>query len=216
MPSSSKKTDWNHYYKHPFPTAKILRAITGRRLVRALKKCAGDAASLRRIAEFGGGGSCFAKRLCRAFACESYTVYDSNERSLALFADMELPCARQACLQNILDDIHEPHTADLVFSAGLIEHFVEEDTARAVARHFQLLRKGGLAAFLYPSDTGLYRAVRGLAETLHLWHFPDERALPPDEVPRTASAYGTCLHRECIRSILLTQELLIFRKDRES
>lgn len=215
MPVSTQKTDWDRYYTHPFPTAKILRAITGRRLVRALRKCSAGGGTPQRIIEFGGGGSSFAELLCRFFPCESYTVYDSNEKALALFAAMKLPCTMEACLQNILEEIREPHSADLVFSAGLIEHFSETDTALAVARHFQLLDNGGLAAFLFPADTGLYRTVRGLAELLHLWRFPDERALRADEVMRAAAPYGTCLHRECIRSILLTQELLIFRKDHD-
>lgn len=48
----------------------------------------------------------------------------------------------------------QPGTFDLVFSAGLIEHF--EDPAPVVRRHVELTRPGGTALIVIPNYGGIY------------------------------------------------------------
>ncbi len=212
MEYSGVKTDWDQYYRSPFPAAHFLRAVTSHRLIRALKLCGMSQAE--HILEPGGGNSCFAKKLCDAFRCREYTIAESCERGIHLFQQQNLPCRKQAVRMDLVKDPFPVlPEQDLVFSAGLIEHFSAGDTALLIRKHFELLKPGGFAAFLFPADTGLYRFIRGIAERTGSWKFPDERPLTPEEVLSTASQCGRLCHRELIRIILLTQGMVIMQKE---
>lgn len=210
--SNTNKTDWDRYYSKPFPTAHCLRRITSGRLVCALKKHASfpPAAPLR-VLEFGGGNSSFAQAVTTHFFCSQYTVADTNAAGVELFKQQKLSCPADCLVHDVLQD-PPANDFDLVFSAGLIEHFAPEQTALAVQNHFAALKPGGIAAFLFPADSMLYRLVRKTAELTGCWQFPDERPLTAGEV-KCAAMDHTLLHAEWIRCILLTQMLMIFRKD---
>ena len=209
----SEKTDWDRYYLKPFPTALCLRRITSGRLVRALKarSCFSPEQLPLQILEFGGGNSSFAQTVTTNFSCARYIVADTNIAGVELFKQQKLACSSDGIIQDVLQAPPE-NNFDFVFSAGLIEHFTPEQTALTVQNHFAALKPGGIAAFLFPADSALYRIVRKMAELSGCWHFPDERPLTAREV-KSAAGNQTLLHSEWIRCILLTQMLMIFRKD---
>ena len=207
-----KQTDWDRYYRAPAPAAHLLRRITSGRLISALTRTGLIPSQGGSAVELGGGGSSFARRLAKRFRFAEYGVIDTNPCSLALFLDQSLPCQCKAELCSVLGPLPD-WKADLVFSAGLIEHFSPGDTARAVRAHFELAKPGSAVAILFPEDTGLYRFVRRILEFLKLWRFPDERPLDPAEVIRAAGC-EPCVS-EGIRIILLTQRLLIFQHKSE-
>ncbi|MBR2427855.1 MAG: class I SAM-dependent methyltransferase [Lentisphaeria bacterium] len=209
----TEKTDWDLYYKKPFPTAALLRRITSGRLIRAMKKhaCFPADQSPLQILEFGGGNSSFASAVTSHFPCKEYRIADTNHLSIEQFQQQSLPCPTVGSVHDVLKP-YPDNGFDFVFSAGLIEHFSPEQTALAVQNHFAALKPGGIAAFLFPADSILYRTVRKLAEWTGHWNFPDERPLTAKEV-KNAAQHCTLLHEEWIRCILLTQMLLIFRKD---
>ena len=209
--SETEKTDWTRYYRKPAVTARLLRRITASRLISGLERSGSAPGAGGFIVEPGGGGSSFARRLARRFGCAEYGVLDTHEEGLELFRRQDLPCHSRAERCDILGPLPD-WQGDLVFSAGLIEHFPPEETARAVRAHFELAKEGGTVAFLFPENTGLYRTVRRILEVSGLWHFPDERALEPPEVIRAAGREP--LLSEGIRIILLTQRLLVFRKEK--
>lgn len=102
--------------------------------------------------------------------------------------------------------------ADAVFSVGLVEHF-EPAVTRAVLRtHVAMARSGGTVLVSYPTPTRLYRAARRLLEYLHLWSFPDERPLRFAEVADALGDLGTIVARRTLWPLILTQELVVFRK----
>ena len=210
---SIEKTDWDRYYRKPFPTALCLRRITSGRLIRALKarSCFSSEQPPLHILEFGGGNSSFAHAVTNHFSCARYMVADTNIAGVELFKQQKLACPSDGLIHDVLQAPPE-NDFDFVFSAGLIEHFSPEQTALAVQNHFAALKPGGIAAFLFPADSMLYRTVRKIAELTGCWHFPDERPLTAREV-KTAAGNQTLLHSEWIRCILLTQMLMIFRKD---
>ena len=210
---NTEKTDWDRYYRKPFPTALCLRRITSGRLVRALKKyaCFPAEQSPLQVLEFGGGNSSFEQTITTHFPCSRYLAADTNVIGVELFRQQKLSCHSDG----VIHDVLLPPMAndfDFVFSAGLIEHFTPEQTALAVQNHFAALKPGGIAAFLFPADSVLYRSVRKIAEVTGCWSFPDERPLTAAEV-KAAAKNQTLLHSEWIRCILLTQLLMIFRKD---
>lgn len=207
-----KQTDWTRYYRTPFLTARLLRRITSGRLLAALERT-GLVPEGGFAVELGGGGSSFAARLVRRFRFREYGVIDTNEEGLRRFLDLKLPCSCRAERKSVLSDLPD-WRADLVFSAGLIEHFSPADTVRAVRAHFLLAKPGGAVAILFPENTALYRFVRRILERLDLWSFPDERPLDAGEVIRAAEC-GPCVS-EGIRIILLTQRLLVFQRKHES
>ncbi len=211
--SNTEKTDWDRYYRKPFPTALCLRRITSGRLVRALKaqSCFSLEQPPLRILEFGGGNSSFAHAVTTNFSCDRYVVADTNAAGVELFKQQKLSCPSDGMMHDVLQAPPEKDF-DFVFSAGLIEHFSPEQTALAVQNHFAALKPGGIAAFLFPADSTLYWTVRKFAELSRCWHFPDERPLTAHEV-KSAAGNQTLLHSEWIRCILLTQMLMIFRKD---
>ena len=209
----TEKTDWDRYYNKPFPTALWLRRITSGRLVRALKSrsCFSPEQSPLQVLEFGGGNSSFAHAVTTNFPCARYVVADTNLAGVELFKQQKLSCLSDGIVHDVLQTPPE-NDFDFVFSAGLIEHFTPEQTSLAVQNHFAALKPGGIAAFLFPADSALYRSVRKMAELSGCWHFPDERPLTANEV-NAAAGNQSLLHSEWIRCILLTQMLMIFRKD---
>ena len=210
--SSGKQTDWTRYYRTPFVTARLLRRITSGRLLAALERT-GLVPEGGFAVELGGGGSSFAARLVRRFRFREYGVIDTNEEGLRRFLARKLPCLCRTERGSVLENLPDWH-ADLVFSAGLIEHFSPADTEKAVRAHFALAKPGGTVAILFPENTVLYRFVRRILERVGLWSFPDERPLVAEEVIRAAGCKP--LVSEGIRIILLTQRLLIFQRKNES
>jgi cyclopropane fatty-acyl-phospholipid synthase-like methyltransferase len=108
--------------------------------------------------------------------------------------------------------IDRQHDLDLVFSVGLIEHFSAEDTKRAIAAHFNLLRPAGVAILSFPTPTILYRLIRWIAEMIGLWIFHDERPLPRNEIIAAIEEHGDIRYEKINWAILLTQMVIIVKK----
>lgn len=209
------KTDWDAYYRHPFPASCVTRAILRKCLLRCLRDFFPDRSPIE-AAELGGGGSCFMEAILRCFPVREYHVFDSNRAGLELLqkrcggACGSLPAVHETDL--LADPLPELH-CDLVFSAGLIEHFEPSDTEKLIQIHFQLAGPGGIVLFLFPVDTRLYRVTRRAAELLKLWIFHDERPLTPFEVAERARKEGVLLRSKILYATPLTQCLMVFRKN---
>ena len=207
-------TDWDEYYKHVPPTAKLTRRYTTAVLIDAIHRYArqGDATQELSIVEIGGANSCFLDSILANINCRSYDVVDTNRYGLSLLSER--------LGKNKIVHLHERSVfalssepqADVVFSVGLVEHFDTSETRRAVLAHFQPLRPGGIAIITFPTPTLLYRLTRSLAEALHLWKFPDERPLSPEEVKVSIRECGEVLYDRTLWPLVLTQHLVIARK----
>ncbi|MEO8637377.1 MAG: class I SAM-dependent methyltransferase [Candidatus Taylorbacteria bacterium] len=205
----NKQTDWDRYYNKPYKTASFTRKITGRVLLKTVKRFyTSDTLS---IIELGGGNSCFCDLLMEKFNVERYDIVDSNQLSINLARNKSDRI--HAHLDNVLTIKPESlGKADLVYSVGLIEHFSIENTKKAIETHFALVKDGGLVMITFPTPTFLYKTIRYFAELFRMWIFHDERPLQFDEVAETCIKNGEIVYRKIIWPILLTQYIVVVRK----
>jgi SAM-dependent methyltransferase len=203
-------TDWDKYYANPFPASRITRRMTVKKVVGCLRLLVGGGSI--EIAEFGGGNSFIADRILTDFKVRRYVVWDTNARGLDLFqtrySDNKMIEAR---LGDVREVAAEPEF-DFVFSIGLIEHFDQEGTRRALESHFRICKPGGHVLVSFPTPTFLYRLIRGVATMTSTWNFPDERPLLFDEVLNVALKHGTLNYRSILWGIGLTQGYVVIQK----
>jgi trans-aconitate methyltransferase len=206
-------TDWTRYYESPFITAHVTRRITARILVNMLAAAGFPAGG--RIVELGGGNSTFCSTLMRRLCASHYVAVDSNPRGIGLFREKHPgPETEALCADLFTLDAASIEPADLVFSIGLVEHFPEEQTKKAIRRHFELAKPGGLVLITFPAPTSSYRLIRRAAEALGLWRFPDERPIRLEDAAAHCAAHGEVLAKRLNRAILLTQGVVLARKPR--
>jgi len=209
----SLATDWDGYYRTVPWTARVTRRYTTWVLLGTIRRFGGwRAGQCRRIVEIGGGNSCFLDAIRRAIAPDEYHIIDSNQYSLDLLrrrigAD---PAVHLYCQD--VRDVDLDLKADVAFSVGLIEHFREAETRRAVRAHLDLLRPNGVALLSFPTPTWLYRAARLCLELLGLWRFPDERPLERKEVAAAIEPEGEIIFEKVLWPLVLTQRLIVARK----
>jgi Methyltransferase domain len=205
------KTDWDRYYRKPFPAAALSRQVTAYYLKRMIRKYAPRPHPT--IIELGGGNSCFRDGLYRAFGPSTYTMVDIHKGSLLKVRER---AANTTGVRLIHDDVLNPSwkgLGDVVFSVGLIEHFSEAQTRRAVRNHFSYAREDSMVLISFPTPTFLYRATRKISESLGLWIFHDEHPLPVAWVLDAAKSYGRLLEKRIIWPILFTQAMVVLRPE---
>jgi len=212
---SHAATDWDGYYRRPFPAAQLTRRYTASVLASAIRQFAPEQDRLE-VLEYGGADSCFLEVFTRADRFARYRAVDTNPLGLSRLngraGNAEGRCRVEAVQASVLDSTVETDRADVVFSVGLIEHFDGEGTVRAIENHFRSCRPGGLVILSYPTPTHLYRLVRWLAELFGAWRFPDERPLRAEEVRAAADAWGSLVSDRILWPLPLTQRMMVFRR----
>lgn len=203
-------TDWDLYYRHVPKYTSFARTLSQRKLIRLLQTL--SPGSRLTICELGGANSCFVQEICRSLPVQHYHVVDLNALGLKLLNGKNVPCALTSELADVTNAAPDGQPFDIVFSVGLIEHFDQAGTARAIRAHFDRCRAGGVVLITFPTPTALYRILRAAAETAGIWKFPDERPLHFDEVLRVCSGRGALVHRSVNWLIGLTQGYVAFRK----
>jgi SAM-dependent methyltransferase len=212
MTVAAERTDWDTYYKNPFPAAKFSRRVTERTLVHLFRRYSEAGQRPVSMVEIGGANSCFFDRINAEFRQREYHVVDFNKYGLDRMAERLGPRPGVQYHHEDVLNLSFAAQADLVFSVGLIEHFDPAGTARAIEAHFRLCRPGGTVVITFPTPTLPYRACRGVAELLGVWKFPDERPLRRPEVEGTMAGLGRVLHGHIIWPIVLTQGVLVARR----
>ena len=204
-------TNWDDYYQAPAPTSSITRKISEHKIYSLIKKHT-TRPSLS-MCEFGGANSCFVEGLSSKLPINEYHIIDMNEFGLSLLDHKKDVSASLSWeVGDVLNYSSPPKKYDVVFSVGLIEHFDEADTARAIKTHFEICRPGGLVLITFPTPTLPYRLIRNIAERLGQWQFTDERPLQFSEVEATGNRLGIKKHRSINWLIGLTQGYLIWEK----
>jgi cyclopropane fatty-acyl-phospholipid synthase-like methyltransferase len=208
-----RATDWDQYYEKPFASAKLTRRYTGHWLKTAIGTYLAGKPDIELI-EFGGGNSCFFRGLVESLPISRYDVADLNTKSLQLFERQarEVPSVSTSVRNvNLLTDDPALPPADVVFSVGLIEHFTPEGTRDVARRHFSCVKDDGIVIITAPTPTWLYRTIRGAAEHIGVWQFPDERPLSPEEMLESGEGLGVPLLSRTLWPIVLTQQAIVWR-----
>lgn len=206
---TSTETDWDTYYAARTSSSSPTRKITRRLLLAMFDRHVGGEPAT--IMEFGGGDSCFYAGIRRRYTTSLYRIADRSKVSIDKFVDKFGVENTEAIEVDLLAASGLP-TSDLVFSVGLIEHFDVPQTAAMIAAHFDAATDAGLVLITYPTPTLPYRVIRGTAELLGIWKFPDERPLRYSEVGTEMAKHGTILLRKMNWFIGLTQEIVVARK----
>lgn len=208
-----RATDWDQYYERPMPTAHLTRRYTSHWLQTMMRRYTAGKSPLS-VIEFGGGNSCFFKGLVEALPINRYEIVDLNAKSLALFAEQgrEAPSVRTAAHRaDLLKEVPALEPADIAFSVGLVEHFSPQGTRDVARRHFCCVRPGGIVIITAPRPTWLYRTVRGAAEMVGVWAFPDERPLQPAEIIDAGEGLGELRHAATLWPQVLTQHAVVWQ-----
>ncbi len=208
---TQKRTDWDAYYSKPAITASMARKTTENIIIHSILTLQGFE-NTQHICELGGANSCFFSPIRHCFPDAKYTIIDNNHVGMSLFSSNHLEESNIVLLEmDIFEHEEQPELADIVFSAGLIEHFSTKRTQKAIQAHFKRVKDDGLVIITFPTPTWLYRIVRKLAEWAHLWIFHDETPLKMDFVIDEAKKYGTILYARINWLTILTQGVVIIR-----
>ena len=208
-------TDWTAYYQNKSKTASVTRKYAQEIIIKQIQKWC---VKTPEIFELGGANSCFFDRIYETVNPKQYTVIDNNEYGLSLFREK---CRTMQNVSAIHLNLNAPQeilskevssTADLVFSAGLIEHFDKTGTANVISSHFAMAKPGGIVLITFPTPTKKYLFFRRCMERLGVWKFYDERPLLPEEVVSAAEPYGVLQEQILLGKMPLTQFLLVFQK----
>lgn len=209
-PSAGGRTNWDEYYRNPVATAGWSRGIMARQLVAAIRQFAGNRTDLT-VLELGGGNSCFLERLMADGHIGSYTILDSSPEGMRLARERFAPSygARVRYIEADAFSVRADRRFDVVYSVGLIEHFGEKELQRLVALHREWATPGGLVIIVVPTPTIFYRIIRGAAELLGIWRFPDEVPIPRRRLVALADNAGLrVIFQKTLWSQLVTQAII--------
>ncbi|WP_304353312.1 hypothetical protein [Brachyspira innocens] len=215
---NNEKTDWNKYYserkennsKIVLAITKTTRRITDNLILNFIKKYKNN---INSIIELGGADSCFYNSFRYFIPNSTYTVIDNCKVGVDIFNTKYKNDKTVAIEQDILNEnIDEKLKSDLVFSAGLIEHFDINGTSTMIKKHFDYCNDNGLVLITFPTPTLLYRILRKFAEIIGIWKFPDERPLKKEEVINECKKYGSIEKIKLNFIIGLTQYIILIKK----
>lgn len=211
--SENAITDWDKYYSKPYKTASFTRKITEHKIINLMKKHIEDKKTVI-IAELGGANSCFFESINNEIKPVEYHIIDNNQLGLDKFKKRigQMLNVKLHNLDIINLQFKLEKKPNVVFSVGLIEHFSENNTKKAIEAHFDILNDGGIVLITFPTPTILYKIIRFGAELLKLWIFHDERPLSLEEVVSIIENYGQVLHKSITWSVLLTQGVIVAKK----
>jgi glycosyltransferase involved in cell wall biosynthesis len=208
--SREERTNWEEYYRHPFPASRWSRGIMSATLRELIAKHAPRRQPLR-VLELGGGNSCFLEGLMAQFPLDPYTILDNSPEGMRLAKERFAPAYGDR-VRYVTDDVFAATVEggfDLVFSVGLIEHFDDRAMQKLVALHRRWVASDGLVLIAVPTPTIFYWAVRTGAEILGLWKFPDEHPVPRSRLAELMGNAGLeVIVERTLWSQILTQAII--------
>jgi hypothetical protein len=163
------------------------------------------------IVELGGADSDVYHRCLLDFDVAAYHAIDQNGAGLSRLKRRALSVTIHH--QDILHASTAGLAADLVLSAGLVEHFTPSGTEAAIAHHFALAKPGGLVLLSFPRPTPIYWLTRWLATAIGMFSADlYERPLRRREVEPIIRRHGELLAYETVWSVGLTQSVVLARR----
>ena len=208
------QTDWTKYYSKK---KSFFSEITQKYTMKKIFSLYDFAVSVNKnvkIAELGGGNSCFAEELCAFRNVNQYDVIDNNHLAIELFEKKKLNVTSyQAIMHDLACNIYSEVLYDFVYSVGLIEHFSPEKRRQVIKNHFSLCKQDGYVLISFPTPTLKYRFWRKFMEFIHVWRFWDEIPLTLEDIKGDIEMYGEIVKTELNQKLFLTQLLVLIKKD---
>lgn len=210
---NQERTNWEEYYRHPFPASRWSRGIMSG-MLRDLISAHAPRRQPLSVLELGGGNSCFLEGLMDQFQMAPYVILDNSPEGMRLARERFAPAYGDR-VDYIHDDVFaaDPDRRfDLVFSVGLIEHFDDHAMQKLIGLHRRWAAPDGLVLIAVPTPTIFYRIFRTGAEVLGLWKFPDEHPVPRAELARLMREEGLeIIFERTLWSQVLTQAIVAAR-----
>jgi SAM-dependent methyltransferase len=107
-------------------------------------------------------------------------VIDINERAISLVEAVAAQLNKKinAMVCDMFGMPFSDATFDLVFNAGVIEHFSMEERARALSEYARIMRDDGLMIIAFPNHhSPPYRFAYLMMRLLGVWRFPSEYSI---------------------------------------
>ncbi len=216
-----KKTDWTAYYEKRKSWFSIhSQRYTLKILLDTIDTYFSKEDGIK-IAELGGGNSCFAKDICEIKRINTYDIIDNNEFAVNLFNHMKLNTKHHmGYLYDLLNsegkDTNNDKKFDFVYSVGLIEHFRGNDIEKMISQHFRYCKHNGIILITFPTPTLKYVFIRKCMEWINVWQFHDERPIKYEEVEDIFKKYGTVKRYFYNKKLPLTQMVVILENNRNN
>jgi len=142
------------------------------------------------------------------------TLLDADEDALNLARALFDMYGREATFikANVLEDVPNKklNSFDLAISAGLAEHFMNDDREKCIAFHELLLKKNGFAVIGVPNRFGVfYRLVRGFRELTKTWTISQEIPFTYWELKRYAKKVGF-VRSEIVGNASLRKDMRVY------
>jgi glycosyltransferase involved in cell wall biosynthesis len=210
---SEERTNWEEYYRHPFPASRWSRGIMSG-MLRDLISTQAPRRQPLSVLELGGGNSCFLDGLMQHFTLAPYVVLDNSPEGMRLARERFAPAYgnRVGYIQDDVFAASPDRQFDVVFSVGLIEHFDDHAMQKLIGLHRRWAAPDGLVLIAVPTPTIFYRLFRAGAEILGLWKFPDERPVPRARLVALMQQEGLdVIFERTLWSQVLTQAIVAAR-----
>ncbi|MBX7232351.1 MAG: class I SAM-dependent methyltransferase [Bdellovibrionales bacterium] len=209
------KSNWNDYYsRKEFKVPDFILNAIWRNFKALLCRHLKSSQPLV-VIELGGANSYFYKKIRNEFNIKEYHIVDNNMVGLNLFPHKSDPGVVIHNLdlldKDFLKKIH--FSADLVFSFGLIEHFLPAETKKLTELHFKLTKLDGLVFMSFPTPTLIYKGFRKFLEITHRFPPLFERPIQIREIEDLITSQGTKLEIFRVWSTILTQFFTLTKND---
>lgn len=213
MDSKSTESDWSQYYSNEkFKVPPFIVNILYNKFANAFRKYLPEDSKDLKVVELGGADSCVFELFMKDFSIAEYHIVDNNKVGMDKLRrrKSEKVFAHELDLFKIESNFISKKP-DVVFSAGLIEHFEKNETAICVKKHFELVRPGGLVLISFPTPTIVYKGFRKLLEKTGRFPPLFERPLMLEEIKSAVAPYGKIISSEKIWSTILTQYFVVVK-----
>lgn len=168
-----EKSDWDRHWKSTARLMGVYEFLQKEQLKRYLELIGNRLDKKSRILEIGCGSGYLTRSLCRRFNCSAVLV-DSSKEAHRLYK-------RHANNRGIefrhMDafDLSDKNEFDLVFSDGVIEHFVGKKQERLIRIHRNAAKKGGCVVLFVPCKSKRYELFKKVQQMAGLWNYGFER-----------------------------------------
>jgi len=147
-----------------------------------------------KILEIGGGTGGLSTRLARHFG-SSGTIVDNSVEAKRYF---DAHFSKSGIHYRLMDafDLKDKEKFDVVFSDGLIEHFVKDVQKDLIRAHVQAAKKDGCIILVVPKTSWRYAIFSNVMKITGFWNFGFERPYSLQELTALCEKNGLVVEKD--------------------